>query len=447
MKYAEAINYLYNSRMMGTKLGLSNTFWLLGRFEEAHKSFFPVHIAGTNGKGAVAAMVSSVLVRAGLKTGLFTSPHISSFRERIRIDGEMISVDSVARHLERMIPVMEEMKGRGDVTFPTFFEIVTVMAFNYFAEQKVDAAVIETGMGGRFDATNTCGAELAVITNVALEHTEYLGKSVKEIAFEKAGIINPTASVVLGKMDNAAMAVIESVAREKGARLIRLGEEIRLMRRQRDGLIQKVDIKGRRKTCHDLKIPLLGEHQAENAALAMGLLELIIEKGFAIDESAIYEGMYHISWPGRFEVVPGNPAVILDAACNPAGAERLRSTFMEFAGEGARVILVLGFLSDKDYGTMCQILVPLANAIVVTEPVSSRAASAGDVSKVVERYTKEAAVEVVTPLEAAVERARELGHGDNSYVCITGSNYLLGPARRALGLDDLAADFKLSDPL
>jgi len=444
MNYREAIEYLYSVRLFGTKLGLANTQYLLEKLGDPQDRFFTVHVAGTNGKGSVCAMLSSILSSAGYKVGTFTSPHILSFRERIGLGEAMVPEEAVCHHLSRLLPIMESMPDNPKLTHPTFFEIVTALATDYFAAKGVDVAVMETGMGGRLDATNALPSRIQVITSVGLEHTAYLGSSVAEIAFEKAGIIKEGAVVVAGEQDESALSVIRRVADEKKARLLQLGKDITVGKREIRLPVQQLRIVSGRTSYLDVALPLLGEHQAANCCLAIAAAEEMEHHGFAIGSKNIYEGLKRTKWPGRFEIIPGRPNFILDAACNPHACEALARTLSEVVGE-RELTLVVGILADKDYRRMCEILLPVADNIVLTEPRSQRALSVEELRKVAVSIVPEKHIYSFETVDRAISCATGLSRSEESFVCVAGSNYLLGPARKALGLDDLPEDFVLSE--
>jgi len=452
MNYQNAIEFLYDSRMMGTKLGLNNINYLLQALGNPHLDFPCVHIAGTNGKGSVSAMLSSILAAAGYKTGLFTSPHLSSFRERIRIGREYIPQQSVADILERIVAVGETMRALEHVTFPTFFEIVTAMAIEYFAESGIDIAIVETGMGGRLDATSAVVAVVSVITNIGMEHAAYLGDTLKKIALEKAGIIKKNVPVITAETNTEALEVIESAARKKNAPLIKIGCEIsfsdvKLSANTLEKPFQTLTVQTPKLTYPHLRMPLIGRHQAQNCCIAVGVVELLRENNITVSDDALKLGLAETDWPGRFEVAGNDPVVILDAACNPAAVEALAATLALFIPEGEKAVFVLGFLQDKDYSTMCRKLIPLSAEIILTKPNNSRAADPEQVRQAIKADFDENKLHVVQHLPGAIDKAYTICRSGFRFVCVTGSNYLLGEARQKLGIAELMADFMLSDNL
>ncbi len=447
MNYREAINYLYNVRMFGTKLGLDNTFYLLDKLGNPQKKFRSIHIAGTNGKGSVAMMMNSILASAGYKTGLFTSPHISSFRERFRINTELIPEEGVVKHLEEIMPIIDEMKTRADVTHPTFFEIITAIAAKYFADEKVDFGIFEVGMGGRLDATNTIPAEICVITNIGIEHSFYLGDSVKKIAFEKGGIIKKSSTVITAIQDEEALEVIRGLCEKNSAEIMRVGCDIRWENRKSMQSTQKFDVRTKKNIYKEIVLPLLGKHQADNCSVALGVMEELQRKGVKITKENIYKGLRATKWEGRFEVVSGNPSFILDAACNPSAAIALRETLREFLGDGDRLVLMIGILRDKDFEEVSRILVPLADEIVLTEPQSSRALRVEEFRRAVGQYASAEKLKCLPDIEDALRHSAHRMEDKKGYVCVTGSIFLLGRTRKFLGLAEDQEDFKLTEIL
>jgi dihydrofolate synthase/folylpolyglutamate synthase len=442
--YPEAIKYLYSLRLFGVKLGLGNTRHLLSNLGHPEGKFFTIHVAGTDGKGSVCAMAHSILSAAGYKTGLFTSPHILSFRERIRIGHNLISEQAVGDHLGKVFPIIRAMSDDPALSHPTFFEVVTVLAVDYFAANNVEIAVMETGLGGRLDATNALPSKIQVITSIGLEHTAHLGNSIPEIAAEKAGIIKEEATVIVGEEDEAALGVIRRVAEEKGARTVLFGRDIAFRNRKLSFPVQELDIITSQRTYPKIVLPLLGRHQAANCCLAVAVAEELERRGFEIELEDIYRGIKETRWPGRFEVIPGKPIYILDAACNPHACKALAETLLEVV-QGAPLTLVAGFLRDKDYRAMCELLFPTANNIILTEPKSDRALPVEELSEAVLPLAAGKELRSFSKLEEAIAYAGKVAPSTDSYVCITGSNYLLGAARKALGLDDLPEDFILSE--
>jgi dihydrofolate synthase/folylpolyglutamate synthase len=445
MQYQDAINRLHGIRLFGTKLGLANTRWLLERLGHPERRYAVVHVAGTNGKGSVAALVASALQAAGHTVGLFTSPHISSFRERMQIGGELVSEAEVAGHLERLLPLIEAMEGQPGLTAPTFFEVITAMAADLFAARGCDAAVFEVGMGGRLDATNALGAAASAITSIGLDHTAWLGDTVEAIAAEKAGIIKPGVPVVADELTPAAREVVRRTAAERGAPLVEVGRDILVEGRAPDRQGQTLVLRTRKRLYEGLRIGLRGPHQVGNSAVALGVLEVLDEAGVRVPEEAIRRGFSEARWAGRFEIVEGDPPFILDAAANPPAAEVLRAALDEFLAEGERLLLVVGVLKDKDAARICRPLVSRADEVIVTSPASKRRLRADEFFYTASRYALGRPVRVVPRIAEAIEAARARMRGRRGYVLVTGSIFLLAQARDVLGIAQVAQDFRLTE--
>jgi dihydrofolate synthase/folylpolyglutamate synthase len=409
---------LYRLRRFGIKFGLSTISRLLRGLGNPQDRFSSIHVAGTNGKGSIAAFLSSILAHGGYGVGLYTSPHLVRFNERIQINGRAISDQDVAHVAE----AVQRVYTQGEP--PTFFECATAMAFYHFASERVDWAVLETGMGGRYDATNVVHPEVSIISNISLEHQDYLGKTLSDIAGEKAGIIKPGTGVVTGVRQEKALGVIEQVAKEKGAPLCRLGKEIRI-RKNKDGSFTYV---GMYRRWPGAKIEMIGEHQITNAALALGAVDLLLEKGLHLTDEAIYTGLAATRWPGRLEVVSRRPLVLLDGAHNPSAARILRK-FLQDSIDFQRLIMVVGILRDKAWRPMLRELAGVADAMILTRPQYERAADPYELAGFVRTLSQD--ITVVPHLPDAVSLALDkAGHGDG--VCITGSLYTVGDAKAYL---------------
>ncbi|NVM20334.1 MAG: bifunctional folylpolyglutamate synthase/dihydrofolate synthase [Desulfobacterales bacterium] len=410
---------LYRLRRFGIKFGLETISRLAKGLGNPHGRYKCIHVAGTNGKGSIGAFLSSVLVQAGYKVGLYTSPHLIRFNERIQVKGVPISDKDVVQAAE----AVQRIYAQGEP--PTFFECATAMAFHHFARQKVDWAILETGMGGRYDATNVVKPEAGVISNISIEHTEYLGNTLAKIAAEKAGIIKEGVGVVTGVRQKSALRVIEQAAAEKGVPLRRLGKQIKI-RKDGDGSFTYMGPKFR---WPNVKVGLIGDHQITNAALALGALELLAEKGLRLADEAVYAGLAAARWPGRLEVVSEDPMIILDGAHNPSAARTLKK-FLENGMASRRLTLVLGILNDKAWKQMLRELLPAADRVILTRPEYERAADP-DVLASFAGSIKESVV-VAPRVPDAVSLAME-NAADGDAVCISGSLYTVGEAKAYLG--------------
>jgi dihydrofolate synthase/folylpolyglutamate synthase len=414
------LSALYRLRRFGIQLGLTTISRLLKGLGNPQDDFSSIHVAGTNGKGSIAAFLSSVLTHGGYKVGLYTSPHLVRFNERIQINGRPISDDDVVRVAE----AVQRIYTQGEP--PTFFECATATAFYHFASEGVDWAVLETGMGGRYDATNVVKPEVSVISNISMEHQEYLGDTLSKIAREKAGIIKSGAGVVTGARQKNALQVIEHMAAEKGVPLHRLGKEIRI-RKDREG---GFTFKGVNRRWRRVKIGLIGDHQIANAALALGALELLLDKGLHLPNEAIYAGLSTTRWPGRLEVVSRKPFVLLDGAHNPSAVRTLRK-FLENARTFRRLVMVVGVLEDKQWRPMLRQLAGISDRMILTKPQYERAADPHELASFVRTIPMEQDLAVIPHLPDAVSHALEEA-GPADAVCITGSLYTVGDARAYL---------------
>jgi dihydrofolate synthase/folylpolyglutamate synthase len=422
LSYTKAIEYLYNLKWHGIKLGLENIRCLMAALGNPHEGFRSVHIAGTNGKGSTASTIATVLQAAGYRTGLYTSPHLIDFTERIRVNGEPIGPERVARLTERVRTAAAEIP-------VTFFEFTTAMAFLHFAESPVDLVVAEVGLGGRFDATNVLTPMVSVITNIDFDHQAFLGNTLEQIAFEKAGIVKPGVPVVTAANRPEAMEVIRSVCREQGAPMYRVGAEIRA-----DGPSpQQFHYQGIRQSYSDLNFALLGKHQLMNAACALATLELLELHGLSVGEASIRRGLSTVRWEGRMEIIRpshSGAAVLLDGAHNPAGARVLRAYLEETRpARTGRLILVLGILGDKDIDGILAELVPLADEVVVTRPDYDRAEPAANLKQRLDCFSVRSSVR--EPVEDAIRFAQSVATADD-LICVTGSLYTIGEARSYL---------------
>ena len=430
--YASALRRLLSladfERMAGArgplpKYDLGRIRELVRRLGDPHECAPAVHIAGTKGKGSVAIMVSGILAAAGHRTGLFTSPHLHTFRERIRLDGGPVEEELFARHLDRVWPEVEAMGPSGSPGRPTTFETLAAMAFDLFRAQGVDAQVVEVGLGGRLDTTNVIHGAVAVITSLSLDHTAILGDDLARIAWEKAGIIEPGARVVLAPQPPEAEAVVAEVCRERGAGLWRLGHDVTWQVGESDLTGQAVRVRTPARS-HDLWVPLLGAHQAENAAVAVAAVEAL---GLEVEEGAVARGLRDIEWPGRFQVVSTEPYVVLDGAHNPHSMSRLRQAVQDHLPPG-RTVLVFGCSADKDLAGMVAELAPAVQEAVVCASRHPRAVPSSRLSEAfgAAGVPARAAPDVSSALAAAAAQA---GAGD--IILVTGSLFIVAEALEA----------------
>lgn len=422
MTYSACIDYLYGLQKHGIKLGLDTMRALVERIGHPEHHLRALHIGGTNGKGSTSALAAAMLQASGLRVGLYTSPHLVEFRERIRVNGEMISEDRMADLTGRI---------RAATTTevdPTFFEATTALAFLYFAEAHVDVAVLEVGLGGRFDATNVVDDPLAcAITSIGLDHQEHLGYTEEAIAAEKSGIIKRSVPVVMGRMGPGAAAVIRRVASEREAPVWEFGRHFTVVGQGPSNF----SYRGPTRSFEGLTCALAGHHQLDNAACALALLEGIERAGMSVQESAIRQGLRSVSWEGRLEQVEQDPAILLDGAHNPAAAQALAAHLTEFVEghPGSRVILVLGMMRDKDHRGFVAPLQRLVSEVILTQSRLDRSATVTELRSVLREW-RQPIHEISIPGDAVV-RARMLATS-RDVICVTGSLMLLGEVKAAM---------------
>ncbi len=415
MTYPEAIQFLYDLRIFGTKFGLENTRELAALAGNPHERLRFIHVAGTNGKGSTCAMLEGIYRAAGLRVGLFTSPHLVAFGERIQVNRENISEADVVRLVEELRELIEHAKNSPTdrASFqPTFFEFVTVMALRYFAEQRCDLVIWETGLGGRLDATNIVTPLASVITNIQLDHQQWLGDTIGKIAFEKAGIIKQGVAVLTGEDSPEALAVIREKAGSIGAPLTTTTSQD-----FSDPLIDSI------------RLPLPGEHQRRNASLALATVR-VVGKQIPVQETAIRKGLETVQWGARFQIIrlTDGRVIILDAAHNPAGVavllETLNQTF-----PGVRPALIFGAMRDKDWRQMCLCLAPAVSRVIVTSAQSERATTPEELHEAFASFKIDVSIEVSRSLSEAFALA-----ATDSFVLVTGSLHFVGEAMELMNV-------------
>ncbi len=396
---------------------------LLNRMGNPQLAARTIHIAGTKGKGSVAAMIAQVLSASGYKTGLYTSPHLHNLRERISIDGTLISEADFAAAMAEVKPFIESMKQDTSLRQLTYFEALTALAFAYFQKKRVDFQVLEVGLGGSLDATNVARPVVCIITPISLDHTQILGNSLEEIAREKAGIIKSGCWVVLSPQPEEAAPVISDICREKEAKVVQVGKEITWHKIGGDLHHQSLAIEGRTSK-YQVSIPLLGDYQLENAATAVAALEILASEGFTISAADIAQGLARVKWPGRFQILQQHPTVLVDGAHNVASMRSLVSNIKAYFSY-KRIFLVFGTSCDKDIPGIVNELVSLSPQVIVTRTAHSRAAPlstlAAEFSK---RGIEPKTGETVTE---AISRALSLADRTD-IICVTGSLFVVAEA-------------------
>jgi dihydrofolate synthase / folylpolyglutamate synthase len=449
MRHAEAVDYLYSlgNEVLTAKLGLHNMEVLLRFLGEPHKKFRSILIAGTNGKGSVAAFCDSILRASGYRTGMYTSPHLIQIEERIRIDGKMIGSDEFARLTGEVKDAVGSLmknpsKANGGQLerHPTYFEMVTAVAFKYFAEQQIEIAVLEVGLGGRLDATNVVDPLAAVITNVELDHQQYLGGSIAEIAVEKAGVIkspsqqraefhaNNRLSVVFSGHDGPALEVIKERCRTVKAELFRPPEHIKYEAKP-DSLGRfRVRLDCRLGSGIKFRLPLAGEHQVLNALTAIQVMELIADRGYRIGSSNIALGLSQTDWPGRLEILDSQPRIVLDGAHNPDAAEKIRRYLENFL-QPRQIVMVFGAMRDKAIEEMARKLFPSIKKIILTRVEYERSATPLEILNLLPEY--EDSARMTGSVREALIMAKELA-SDEDTIVIVGSLFLIGEVKMVL---------------
>jgi len=423
MYYQEAIEYLTELEVFGMKPGLERVAGVLAVLGNPERAYPSVHITGTNGKGSVSAMLASVLKQGGLKTGLFVSPHLEDYTERIQVNGEFIGQSDFAAAIAAVKQAADILTAQGGES-PTQFEVLTAAAFWHFAKVKVDYAVIEVGLGGLYDSTNVITPRLSVITNVTLEHADKCGGTLEGVAEHKAGIIKPNTPLVTGASGRPLSIILQKAAAFHAPALI-YGRDFRADSRDFDPSGQNIlyEFEGAQK---NYRLSLLGQHQAVNAALAVTAARILAKGERRIDERAIADGLQKARWPGRFEVVAcGEQRIILDGAHNPAGIIALRQALDDYF-PASPCLFVLGILRDKNIPAMLKNLLRPNDKVIVTRPDSPRAAAPEELLPQVQNIC--AASSIGVPQAAMAEA---LASGE-PLVVVCGSLYLVGAIRKKL---------------
>ncbi|MBF0120295.1 MAG: bifunctional folylpolyglutamate synthase/dihydrofolate synthase [Desulfobacterales bacterium] len=422
---------MFGLKRFGIKLELSTIQGMLNALGNPEKNYRSIHIAGTNGKGSIASSISSILHKSGYKVGLYTSPHLIHFNERICINNNPITDEEVVSlyNLTKDIPK--------DYRDPTFFEITTAMALYEFSKEKVDFAVIETGMGGRFDATNIISPIVSIISNISLEHQMYLGNTIAKIAYEKAGIIKKDTPIITGAKQKSAVSVIEEAAQSKNAPIYRLKKDFKVVRNNKSNTFSYY---GLNNIWHNVKIALLGDYQIENAAISIAACEIInknLDKNLSFEN--IQEGLLATKWPGRLEVVCNSPKVILDGAHNLNGAKNL-AKFLSKNIQKEKLTLVIGILNDKPFGSILRCLLPLCKRAILTTPKIDRAVPAKELYAIAK--TINGNVKIIEDVGNAVRYASETSNNEDT-VCIAGSLYVVGEAKEKFNGKKIEDFFKI----
>ncbi|MFA9495093.1 MAG: folylpolyglutamate synthase/dihydrofolate synthase family protein [Candidatus Bathyarchaeota archaeon] len=426
MNYDEALEWLFNVRRFGPERTLGPTKHILDLMGNPQESFGAIHVGGTNGKGSTSAMIASILHAAGYKVGLYTSPHLEDFRERIRVGGEMIPAEDVTRLLNEIEVLFNRMIDYPEPMPLRFFDIVTAACFKYFKEQGVDYGVIEVGLGGRLDATNVLNPLVSVITNIGFEHVNILGPTLEDIAYEKGGIIKPNSVLVTAEERDNVFNVFKEKADSIGTKVVRITETTTSEKKSAfsDGQIFNLATENARYDA--LLIPLFGGHQIINAATAVSAVEELQKKDLSITDEAVRNGLRHVYWPARLEVVNKKPLVVLDCAKDAEATEAVRRTIQSDFSYG-RLIAVVSMSSDKNIEGMIENIAQVADHFIITKhSVTARAAEPEVLIKEINKAGKTYQVQLESDIafETAVKQA-----GEGDMVLVIGSVYLAGDAR------------------
>ena len=405
---------------------------LLARLGDPHRRLKVIHVAGSKGKGSTAALIASILIHAGYKTGLFTQPHLITARERCRINSQLISEAEFAEYVDRLKPSIEAMTESESIGRVSFFEIYTALAFTYFADNDVDFAVIEVGLGGRLDATNVLDPLVSVITPISLEHTAILGDTHEAIAKEKAEIIKPNRPVVVApQLSRSIGTVFETVAADRNAPMDAVGRDIHLKRKDWSINGQSFDLTTPSACYSDLFVPLLGEHQAINAATAVACIERIRQEGYSVPRTS---GLKAVHWAGRMQAVGESPVILLDGAHSPTSAEALCKAIREVF-RYRRLILVVGLMRDKDLQAIGQIFCPFADEIITTQAFDNPRVTPAE--EIAGAWSETGTIFHVCPnVSEAIPLAQSIAT-TSDLICIAGSIYIVGEAMKVLGIDEI----------
>jgi len=418
MEYLDVLKRLYVERPHGkVKLGLYRIKELLERLGNPHKDYPVIHITGTNGKGSASRIVQAILTESGKRVGLYTSPHLYTFKERISVDGEMITEKEVVDLFAEINPHAKKMDDKGEEFSPSFFEFVTAMAFLYFKEKKVDVAVVEVGLGGRYDATNVVNPSITAITTVDLDHTMTLGNTLRQIAYEKAGIIKENVPVVVGEEKKDPLEVIQKIAEERNASVLLFNRDFRYSEKTLRLNGNRFDYFGRN-VLNDLVLSLNGKHQLRNASISLRIIE---EVEGELKEVSVRKGLMNVKNPGRFEVFKrSGKTIVLDGAHNPAGAKALVESLRIYFPE-EKMVGVIGILDDKDRESMMNYFKDVLGKVIITKPKSERAKNMEELFEIAKKYIQRTFF-IEEPLKA-LERAFE---EEEEVIVVAGSLYLIG---------------------
>ncbi|MDF2566749.1 MAG: bifunctional folylpolyglutamate synthase/dihydrofolate synthase [Oscillospiraceae bacterium] len=428
MTYQEAVDYIHSLLRFGSKLGLERIQKLLNLMGTPQNKLKFVHIAGTNGKGSTTAMTSEILKRAGYKVGMYTSPFVVDFRERFQINSQMISKEDLAEIVERFKPHVEALNSVGEII--TEFELITAIAFEYFASQKCDIVCLEVGLGGRYDATNIIGTPLvSAITSISLDHTEILGDTVEQIAKEKCGIIKPNGTTVsyIHQPPEALAVIMESCALNQNTLIQPSAGSLEIIESDITGSKFRFD-------GEIYEVSLIGDHQVFNAITVFEIIRVLEQKGFHVPMHCIKEGLKATTFPARFEVLRKDPLIIMDGAHNNYGAIALQKTLEQYGSK--KIVAIMGMMADKDYETAISLIAPLCDTVIAVDVSNPRALKPEILAQTASQYCSD--VYAYYSQKQALKKALSLLDSDESMIIICGSLYLAGDMRKmVLELDNI----------
>lgn len=436
--YEATMHYIKNLTKFGINLGLDRIKGLLKRLGNPQDRLRIIHIGGTNGKGSTSAILQAILEQMGYSVGMFISPHLNDYRERISINRELITPAEVTEGIEVIKPILEAMVADG-VEHPTEFEVSTALALHYFALKQPDFVLLEVGLGGEIDSTNVVTPLISVITSIGMDHMDYLGNTLEEIANVKAGIIKEGVPVVTAADKKEAVTVIEQHASKKRCKLIKVGQDVKWQKSKttevKESVSQAFDYHGLMYNFLDLELSLLGEHQFTNASTALAVCEALESQNLIkLEEKSLREGLKKVRWPGRQELISEKPKILIDGAHNVDGMETLAKALSDYADHlyrRDRLVLCMGMLRDKEIEKAVNIIVPFADEVVITKPDSPRAGDWEYVARLAEKHLGIGKVQTIEdPVLAVKECLKKLK--DSDMLCITGSLYMIAPVRQYL---------------
>jgi dihydrofolate synthase/folylpolyglutamate synthase len=421
MNHQETLAYLYGLERFGMVFGLENISRLLQVLGDPHHDLQVIHVGGTNGKGSVSAMMASVLQEEGYRIGLYTSPHLVSFTERIQINGAEITWEEVVKLTDLLRGKVEE---EGIPQRFTFFDFTTALAIYYFAYQEVDVSILEVGLGGRLDSTNVVHPLITVITNVERDHHQILGDRIEDIAREKAGIVKQGIPLISGVSQPEVIDILENLCSKHEAPMRLMGRDFRGEQITR----MTLDFHGCRWHLRGIQLGIAGSFQIENAAVALGALEALEDWGYGVEKESIYRGLATVRWPGRLELVQKSPQILLDGAHNHAAARSLRKALQEDF-DYRHLYMIVGIMEDKEVSAILSELAPLADMLIASSPHNPRAMSAQQIAEIAQNYCNE--VKVIADIEEGVDYVKKVAQKDDCVV-VTGSLFTVGEARNYL---------------